>query len=134
MILVDTNVLLSAAFDIADHRLAAQLLEQHIGSIAAPVLWRTEFVHVASKQVRLGNLSLAEALDAARQLELVVTTDYALPSMGDALEVSAKYTTSGQDAIFLYWAIELATPLITRDRRLVNAAQGHAVLLADYLA
>lgn len=134
MILVDTNVLLSAAFNITDHRLAAQLLERHIGSIAAPVLWRTEFVHVASKQVRLGNLSLAEALDAAKQLELVVTTDYALPSISAALKISSQYTTSGQDAMFLYWAIKLDTPLITRDKRLVNAAQGHAVLLADYNA
>ena len=130
MTLVDTNVLLSAAFPIEGHEAALELLREAT-RVVAPELWRVEFTHVVSKQVRLGKVALADARTSASRLQAVVAEEYPTPPLDDVLRLSHELRASGQDAIFLYWARELGVPLVTRDRRLVNASRGLATLLPD---
>ena len=121
MILVDTNVLLSATFEIEDQEAALALLGGE-PLVTAPSLWRYEFVSVVTRQARLGHVTFREATAGYRLAEGFVTRTLAGEDLPEVVDLSRRYTCSGRDAVFLYWAAALQTPLVTRDRRLARAA------------
>ena len=129
MILLDTNVLLSAAFKIQDHAAALNLLTTET-EVVAPTLWRYEFINVTTKQARLGNVNFGLILPAYDFLSGHLLRELDGERVSDVVALSRRYTCSGQDAVFLYWAAALNTPLITRDRRLARAAPELTRLLA----
>ena len=121
MTLVDTNVLISASFRIEDHEAAVDLITSRT-DIVAPQLWRYEFLHVTTKQARLGKITYAQIGAALDYLLGHVLPDLHDEQLAGVVSTAQRHTCSGQDAVFLYWADTLNVPLVTRDRRLARAA------------
>ena len=121
--LIDTNVLIAATVNFhADHQVALRTLNSSVTSPAAPELWLYEYTHVLTRQARLGHLSFGAASQAFAKARRLVVREYGRPPFATIFEISKQRMVTGQDAVFLYWAQTLNTPLVTFDKKLRNAA------------
>ncbi len=124
---------------VADTNLIAYLLIEGEGTEGAravwakdsrwmlPTLWRSELLNVLTTSVRAGVLTLAEA---QKTWQVAVTTfnrSEVEPSGEDVLEAAAKRKLSAYDAQFVVAAADLEVPLVTYDRRLLEACPDLAV-------
>lgn len=128
MILVDTNVLIAATHRVhADFDLALNLLTTGGALPVAPHLWRYEYVHVLSRQARLGKVTFEEATEGFSVADDFLSRELGAPDFARVFALSKAYTVTGQDAVFLFWAQALGTPLVTFDKKLRRAAPGLTV-------
>ena len=128
MILVDTNVLIAATHALHEHHLIARhlltLAEEEAGSSQ---LWRYEYMNVLTRQARLGHVSFEDGLLGYQFAETQLYREFGVPPVNAVFGISHRYMVSGRDAVFLYWAQELDTPLVTFDKKLRRAAPGLTV-------
>ena len=123
MILVDTNVLIAATHAMHDdHARARDLLTSRESEAVSPELWRYEYMNVLTRQARLGHVSFDAGLLGYRFAEAQLYREFGVPPGHAVFATSQQFGVTGRDAVFLYWAQALDTPLVTFDKRLRNAA------------
>ena len=119
MILVDTNVVAYLMLGGGPQEAAERLLERD-PEWAAPPLWRSEFTNVLALHVRAGRAAAADAghlLDRA----LALVRIEADPDPRTVLELALTSGRSAYDCAFVAAALELGTPLVTRDAALLRS-------------
>ena len=107
--------------------LALDLLTTGNAQPVAPQLWRYEYVHVLTRQARLGNVTFREAFEGFEVAKVFLDVEMGPPDFQAVFALSKEHMVAGQDVVFLYWAKALNTPLVTFDKRLRNAAPGLTV-------
>jgi predicted nucleic acid-binding protein len=120
MIVVDTNVL-AHLFLNGEHRDAARRLIRHDPDWVAPLLWRSEFRSVLTQRMRVSGLGVALAghlMDLAEGW--LHGQEYSVRSR-DVLSLAERSTCSAYDCEFVALAVELAVPLVTIDREILEA-------------
>lgn len=126
MIVVDTNViayLLLGGEKTPQAR--AALLKDPVW--AAPILWRSEFLSVLVLYLRQGSLVLADALDLFTEAEFLLNGSEYRVEARQVLSLAATSCCSAYDCEFVALAQELGVPLVTSDRRLLEAFPSVAV-------
>jgi predicted nucleic acid-binding protein len=93
-----------------------------------PTLWRSEFLNVLTTSVRAGILKLAEAQEIWQVALATFSRSEIDPSGEDVLEAAAERNLSAYDAQFVVTATELDVPLVTYDRRLLDACPDLAIV------
>jgi len=92
-----------------------------------PTLWRSEFLNVLTTSVRAGIFELAQA-QAIWQVALATFNQNEVEPSGEhVLETAAARNLSAHDAQFVVAAADLDVPLVTQDRRLLEACPDLAV-------
>ena len=119
MIVVDTNIIAYLYLQGGYSKQAEELLLAD-ADWAAPILWRSEFQNVLALYIRIGVLSVADALsimhEARRQME---GKEYDVaPSL--VLHLVGKSTCSAYDCEFVALARNLAVPLVTADQQILK--------------
>lgn len=119
MLVADTNVLIGlfVPSPVSDVVLGCRDADE---DWLLPSLWVPEFRHVLLKFLRIGQLDLSTALN-----HLVVAEEKFLPrtmtvSSAEALQLANSHGCSSYDAEFVVLAQQLACPLLTFDRKLLE--------------
>jgi predicted nucleic acid-binding protein len=131
VIVVDTNViayLLLGGEKTAQAR--AALREDPIW--AAPILWRSEFRNVLAMYLRQRQLVLSDALELVAEAESLLSgSEYRVES-GQVLSLVAVSLCSAYDCEFVALAQELGVPLVTSDRKILEAFPSVAVAVDSF--
>lgn len=120
-LVVDASVLAMLFFD-EDHSQAAERLLDDADKCHAPDHIWNEIANVIWKQHRHGTVDAAGARDIltrAMQFPLVIHSSAEL--LADALEFAISYDRTAYDSLYVALAVKVQYPLITNDKRLVNA-------------
>jgi predicted nucleic acid-binding protein len=126
VIVVDTNTLVYALTPGPRHRTVQEVLQRDSHWVA-PRLWRSEFRNVLASDMRRGNLALEGALELADRAETVLGDgDYEV-STPEVLDLCRRSGCTAYDAEFVSLALSLGVPLVTGDRRVLDAFPGLAV-------
>ena len=124
---------------VADTNLVAYLLiegERSEGARAVwkkdarwmlPTLWRSEFLNVLTTSVRAHVLSLADAQQTWQVAIAIFDQNEVEPSGTAVLNTASERNLSAYDAQFVVAAADLGVPLVTYDRRILNACPDLAV-------
>lgn len=126
MIVVDTNAVVHLLLggELTD---AARRGFRRDPEWAAPILWRSEFRNVLAMLIRRRTLALADAIAAAREAEtLLAGREFSVETQA-VLELAAKSGCSAYDCEFVALAIDLAVPLVTSDRQILDAFPKHVI-------
>jgi predicted nucleic acid-binding protein len=99
---------------------------------AAPILWRSEFRSVLSMLLRRQNLALAEALEAAREAELLMAGREFTVETQTVLELAKESGCTAYDCEFVALASDLRVQLLTSDREILAAFPTRAVALEQF--
>jgi len=120
MIVVDTNVVASLYVETASSAIVDQVLV-HDAAWIAPVLWRSELRNVLAVLVRQERCSIDLALEVMESAERQLRgRDYTVPSP-DVLLLAEASHCSAYDCEFVALARDLEVPLITFDRKVLEA-------------
>ena len=120
MIVVDASVLAHLVFE-GEATGAARRLHERDPEWCAPLLCRSELRSVAAKQVRSGGVAAAAAREAVRLGELVVAGREAMVDSDRVLELALSSGCSTYDCEYVALALDLGVPLVTLDRRVLEA-------------
>jgi len=85
-----------------------------------PSLWIFEFRHVQLKYLRAGRLALGDALNDLADAEREFLPKTMSIASADALRLAHQHGCSSYDAEFVVLAQQLACPLLTFDRKLLQ--------------
>jgi predicted nucleic acid-binding protein len=99
-----------------------------------PTLWRSEFLNVLTTAVRAHVLTLIQAHDTWHVAQTVFGQSEVEPSGDAVLETAAARNLSAYDAQFVVAAADLEVPLVTSDRRLLQACLDIAVTPEKFIA
>lgn len=133
MIVVDTNLIVHLFVNSDRSELAGQVLLKDPGW-SAPLLWRSEFRNTLVKCVRAGLIDLGDAFRILAEAEALMSGgEYAVAS-ADVVDLALSSTCSAYDAEFVVLARELAAPLITADKRLLQCFPKTAVSPGQYVS
>lgn len=103
----------------------AETLRERIPLWIAPPLWRSEVLNSLAKYVRVHELALQAAEQAyARALEIVIDSPF--QPDGWMLRLATEARCSAYDAEYAALAISTGAPLVSNDRKLVEAFRGFA--------
>jgi predicted nucleic acid-binding protein len=131
---------------VADTNLVAYLLIEGEKTAAAravwakdsrwmlPTLWRSEFLNVLTTAVRARVLTIAQAHDTWHIAHAMFDQSEVEPSGDDVLDAAAERNLSAYDAQFVVAAVDLDVPLVTADRRLLEACPDLAIALDRFTA
>ncbi len=131
MIVVDTNAVVHLLLG-GEHTDAARRAYGKDPEWAAPLLWRSEFRNVLSMLMRRQNLALAEALEAAREAELLMAGREFTVETQTVLELANKSGCTAYDCEFVALASDLRARLLTSDRELLAAFPTLAVAIERF--
>jgi len=132
MIVVDTNVICYFYLSSEYSGLAEQLF-MRTSVWAAPMLWRSEFRNVLSFYARKEIITLQDAIAIFETAaSLLQQNEYEINSM-QVLKLSKESGCSAYDCEFVNLAQDLNVPLVTMDKKLLNAFKETAVSLQDYI-
>jgi predicted nucleic acid-binding protein len=92
-----------------------------------PTLWRSEFLNVLTTSVRAHVLSLADAQQTWQVAIAIFDQSEVEPSGTAVLKTASERSLSAYDAQFVVAAADLGVPLVTSDRRILNACPDLAV-------
>ena len=132
MIVADTNLAVYSVI-AGERSAAAQQVHEQDSEWAAPPLWRSEFRNVLAIYVRQGLLSASDSHRVWRLADSFVTHPQPEPDPAAILALAHERGLSGYDAEFAALAQSLAVPLVTADRRLLQACPGLAVSLDGFV-
>ena len=133
MIVADSNLVVYLLIE-GDQTPAAQAVLKRDPVWAAPLLWRSEFRNVLALYLRQKHLSLADALHYMREAEgLLHGNEYQVES-APVLRLAEESGCSAYDCEFVQLALDLSSPLVTSDKRVLRAFPSVAVSMADFLA
>jgi predicted nucleic acid-binding protein len=120
MIVVDSNLIGYLLLASPHSKLAEQVLQRDSDWIA-PLLWRSEFRNVLALYMRQEIITLDESLrimDTA--LELMAGEEYEVASHR-VLRLANESGCSAYDCEFVALAKDVKVPLVTSDKKLLNA-------------
>ena len=132
MIVVDTNVIAYLLITSERSTDAERVLHKD-PMWAAPVLWRSELRNVLALYIRQRGLSVAQAVQIVNMADTLLQGREYVQSSRSVLELVAGSACSAYDCEFVALAQALGVPLVTDDRRILNAFPQTAVSLADFL-
>jgi len=120
MIVVDTNVTAHLYLPSEYTTLTETLLAKD-STWAAPVLWRSELRNILALYMRKHLLSFEHAYAIQMEAEqLLAPNEFAMDSF-DILTIAKSSTLSAYDAEFVALANSLGVPLVTLDKKVLNA-------------
>ncbi|MFC1601505.1 type II toxin-antitoxin system VapC family toxin [Candidatus Sumerlaeota bacterium] len=133
MIVVDTNTI--AYLLIPGHRskAAREILKQD-PEWAAPLLWRSEFRNVLARYMKQNALPLEHALRLMEEAEFLMRGGQFEVASPRILQTASESGCSAYDCEFVALAQDLRAPLVTSDKKLLNAFPAIAVSMAGFLA
>jgi PIN domain. len=99
-----------------------------------PTLWRSEFLNVLTTAVRAHVLTLIQAHDTWHVAQTVFGQSEVEASGDAVLETAAARNLSAYDAQFVVAAAGLEVPLVTSDRRLLQACLDIAIAPEKFIA
>jgi predicted nucleic acid-binding protein len=126
LIVADTNLVAYLLIE-GDNTPAARAVWSKDSRWMLPTLWRSEFLNVLTTSVRARVLTLAQAHETWQVANTVFGRSEVEPSGDDVLETAAKRNLSAYDAQFVVAAVDLDVPLVTSDRKLLNACPDLAI-------
>jgi predicted nucleic acid-binding protein len=126
VIVADTNLVAYLLIEGEKTELARSVWG-HDAQWMMPALWRSEFLNVLATSTRARVLTSNEAHEIWH-LALTLFSSHEVQTAGDAvLDVAAERLISAYDAQFVVAALELEVPLVTSDRRLLDACPDLAI-------
>lgn len=132
MIVVDTNIIASLWLPTEWSESSERLLTTE-PEWSAPLLWRSEFLNVLATYVRNKRLELVKALDAIEAAEvLFIGREFSVGAI-PVLRLAAESGCTAYDCEFVVVARHLSAPLVTLDRKLLNAFPEVAIHPNHYL-
>ncbi len=131
MIVVDTNAVVHLLLG-GEQTASARRAFGKDPEWAAPILWRSEFRSVLSMLLRRQNLALAEALEAAREAELLMAGREFTVETQTVLELAKESGCTAYDCEFVALASDLRVQLLTSDREILAAFPTRAVALEQF--
>ena len=131
MIVADTNLI--SYLLIAGARTAeAQSVLRKDPAWSAPVLWRSEFRNVLALYVRQGHLALNDALAYADEAARLIGANEHLPDSAPVLRLAESSGCSAYDCEFVHLARQLGVPLVTSDRKVLQAFPETAISIEAF--
>jgi len=132
MIIVDTNIIVYFQISGEMTQLALDIRKKD-PDWAAPVLWRSELRNVLALYIRNGHLDLTTAKQMAIDAEALVNISNIDISSIRILELAASSGCSAYDCEFVAVAEKWGVPLVTTDKKVLNAFPSIAVSPLDLL-
>jgi predicted nucleic acid-binding protein len=133
MIVTDTNTIAYLYINSDKSAQAEQLLMREPRWIA-PSLWKSEFRNVLALYLRKNILTFDEILMIIQQAEnLMLENEYEVSSV-QILHLVNVSDCSAYDCEFVALAKLLNIPLITSDKKIINAFPGIAQTIHDFIA
>lgn len=120
MIVVDASVVAHLVFRGSQTE-AVERLHARDPEWAAPLLCRSELRSVALKHVRAGNVPVKSAVASVRAAEWVLARREFMVPTDRVLALADSSGCSSYDCEYVALAVELAVPLFTLDRQLLEA-------------
>ena len=94
-------------------------------SLAAPALVLAEAANALRRKARVGNITQAEAVEAAKRIGPMFTRLVPLQELQDqALDLALRRDHPAYDCFYVALAVREAAPLLTADRRLAQRFGG----------
>jgi predicted nucleic acid-binding protein len=132
VIVVDTNVVVYSVINSEFTSLAEQIIRAD-PEWSSPPLWRSEFRNVLLLYIRNGKLDLGNAIEITSEAEkLIVSAENSIDS-SRVLELAVRSGCTAYDCEFVYLAEALGVPLVTSDKKLVNAFPSIAVSMEAFV-
>jgi len=100
----------------------------------APSLWKSEVRNALTGHVRHGTFSLHEGFQRAVESENLMFETREMRDHHSILTVALESGCSAYDSEFIALALDTGLPLLTYDRKLINAFPGIAITPGDWLA
>ena len=116
MIVVDTNVVVYLALDTPQTQTARQIRDVD-SDWNVPFLWRFEFRNAAAQHMRIGTLTLQDALKAIEFAEKMLADKEHEVDSALVMRLVADSAGSAYDCEFVALAQTLGVALVTWDRR-----------------
>jgi predicted nucleic acid-binding protein len=130
MIVVDTNII-AYLYLSGEYTDQVDQLYRYDANWAAPILWRSEFRNVLTMYIRKKILTYQSALEIMKKAEVLMEgNEYSVDSVG-VMECVSNSSCTAYDCEFVYLAQELGVPLITEDKKVLNAFPVHTISLSD---
>jgi predicted nucleic acid-binding protein len=131
VIVVDTNIVAALCLRSAASDAAAATLERD-REWQVPRLWRSEFRNVLATLMRVGALDLPTSLRAWESAVSVVGDREYEPTGLEVLRLAEESGCTAYDCEFVAVARDLGVPLVTQDRRLLEAFPEIAISLGTF--
>ena len=131
MIVTDTNVIVYLALGNERSELAEAAFEKDPIWVA-PLLWRSEICQALAKYVQFAGMSLDDAILALHTAEEFVDPAEYKVSTEKVLRLAARTRCTAYDCEFVVLATDLAVPLVTTDKQLLQAFPKIAVSLEKF--
>jgi predicted nucleic acid-binding protein len=126
MIVVDTNVIAYLLID-GERSEMARAVWARDSRWMLPTLWRSEFLNILITSVRARVLTWVDA-ERIWQVAISIFGESEVEPSGTAvLKTASERNLSAYDAQFVVAAADLGVPLVTYDRRILNACPDIAV-------
>jgi predicted nucleic acid-binding protein len=136
VIVVDTNLLVYLLHVEGQRTAEAEAVLRRDAAWAAPVLWRSEFRSILAGLVPRRVLTLDDALRIVVQVEVehgMAGREYTEAS-SQVLLLVPQSSCSAYDCEFVSLARDLEVPLVTADRRVLNAFPSVAIAPVPFAA
>ena len=131
MIVVDTNVI--AYLCLASPKSGqAEKVRKADPEWAAPILWRSEFRSVLSKNLKRGTLTLGDAAQIAEECEEMMAGREFVVSSERVLRLAAASGCSAYDCEYVALAQGLGVKLVTADEAILSKFRQTAVSLEAF--
>lgn len=130
--MVDTNVIAYLFLEGERTPQAERILEAD-PEWAAPMLWRSEFLSVLARYLRLGIISLEVAVSMAQESERLLEGNEFEVSSGQVLELTRKSQCSAYDCQFVALAQDLNVHMVTSDKRILREFPSIAISMEKYI-
>jgi predicted nucleic acid-binding protein len=98
----------------------------------APMLWRSEFRNVLAGCLRRGDMTYPETLSAIRRAEAILGGREYMTQDAAVMQFVRDSRCTAYDCEYVALAAELGAPLVTADRKLLNAFPKIAVSIQDF--
>jgi predicted nucleic acid-binding protein len=133
VIVVDTNVLAYFFIDGAQTPLARSVMMRD-PDWAAPTLWRSEFCNVLMLYLRKGTFTYSHAANLVVAAEATLAAPDWKVDPAQILSLALASGCTSYDCEFVAAAQSASVPLVTADRKVLNAFPTTAVSLQDFIA
>lgn len=126
MIVADTNLVAYLLIEGERTEVARAVWKKDPGWML-PTLWRSEFLNVLATAVRARVFDLHQARHTWHVALTLFANAEVEPAGEDVLDIAAERSLSAYDAQFVVAATDLDVPLVSADRRLLEACPDRAI-------
>lgn len=132
MIVVDTNII-AYFFLNGKYTASAEDVYKKDSHWAAPFLWRSEFRNILALYVKQKIITLDDALQIMQKAEQLMKGNEYMVVSHDVLRLAGQSDCSAFDCEFVILARELALPLVTKDKKILDSFPQTAIGLEHFL-